>query len=108
MRTSKLNLNRKRRLILAASALVVALGVVSGFATLSAMPPPFGMGEGPWMNASTSYDCSEQEAGTICAEWPDADAGTTMVCCVDPGIVGTYESGGDTGCTVYLTERAID
>ncbi len=107
MRMSKFEAIQKRRLAGFAAVILLALGGAAVFTAGAQLPPPAGMG-GPWVNAASSYDCQQESAGTICAEWPNALNNTVTVCCIPEALVGTNQGFPLNDCDVYLTTRAID
>ena len=90
----------KKRLAGIAAAIVVILTVGFFVTPGSEAVPPLPIGEeGPWINAN-AYECG---AGAVCAEWPNYDANTVTICCIDPGLVGSYAGIGN-NCETYFGE----
>jgi hypothetical protein len=99
---------QKRRLAGLTVALLIALGFTATHArAITEEPTPFEGGSGPWRSAFEPENCENILTGTVCAEWPSADSNTVTVCCVEPGVVGTYQFVGS-DCKAQLSQRALD
>lgn len=106
---SQLAPTRRAKQLMLALVTVLVLGVSIGLGPGSEAigspsgPIPIG-NEGPWMNGVTEYSCANS---TVCAEWPNYDTNSATVCCVDPGVLGTYQPLTNSTCYTNLGQRAF-
>ncbi len=96
----------KRNWIGSGLFLVVLLGISasprSHARQLTSFEGPFQPG-GPWSTVTNTPDCASE--GKVCAEWPFAQG--FVVCCIDPGLVGSATPPNG-ACDGNLTVRGRD
>ncbi len=100
----------RRSLPVIVAAIVLTAGTIIALGAGAEWPIPIQDGSGPWLNAVSAIDCNDQFPGTVCAEWPSLNTNTVTVCCVEPGLIGTYEfdeTKPHENCHLVLGQRAL-
>ncbi|MCH9646633.1 MAG: hypothetical protein K0U98_00265 [Deltaproteobacteria bacterium] len=85
-----------------AAVLLLILGFGASFQAEAGYEiPVLSGGGGPWMNLTTFPGC---EPGTLCAEWPEANGNTAVVCCIPENIP---DLSSPTSCQTFLYRRPL-